>query len=321
MFRNETGHWGLDQGQATTPITPICAALLPLLLSLLPLPSFAASDYETSAPISDSYYEIREQIHSTPAQSPVSMSPVDLLSVGEAKEFDAELMKAKTAFFSLLDWDRHPGAAEAPHERYNRRRQFGTWKIDPHDGSCLDVRGQVLQRDSETRVATRESRNRCVVVSGRWVDPYSGQTYTSASEIDIDHMVPLKNAYDNGGWRWSAEKRCHYFNFVESKGHLLSVSQRENSAKGDSSPADYLPPLRSAQCGYLKNWLSIKLTWGLTLPAHEADAIREHIQQLGCDQNDFVIPKTDLEQVRRQLDHIPSMCDDSFQAADSIPSV
>ena len=45
------------------------------------------------------------------------------------------------------------------------------------------------------------------MVSGSWNDPYSGETITDASQLDIDHLVPLREAHESGGHVWGADKR------------------------------------------------------------------------------------------------------------------
>lgn len=49
----------------------------------------------------------------------------------------------------------------------------------------------VLKRDGENV----EVSDTCKVQSGTWVSPYDGVTVTSATKIDIDHFVPLENAW------------------------------------------------------------------------------------------------------------------------------
>lgn len=243
------------------------------------------------------YFSIREeQFESTASSQAVFSTPTEALGVAWT---NAPRVVAK--LFSLLDWVQHRGGIEVPSERYDRRQQFGTWRTNPDDNSCLDSRGLVLERDSLVRVATRQSSDRCVVVAGRWVDPYSGETETIPKNVDIDHLVPLKNAYDSGAWRWNKVQRCQYFNFTSSPIHLRALTQSQNSIKGDSSPAKYIPPLRSAQCEYLKNWLSVKLTWGLDMPADEAAAIHEHVKQAGCNEAEFKLKRAEFEEQRKAI--------------------
>lgn len=209
---------------------------------------------------------------------------------------------------SLLDWKQKLRPVPTPPQKYNRRLQFGTWRSVRSDGSCLNARGLVLMRDSSTPVSVRASAVGCSVENGTWHDPYTGETFSHGHEVAVDHTVPLKNAYDNGGWRWSEGKRCLFFNFQKNPYHLIAIGSRENSSKGDSSPAQYMPPLRNAQCGYLKNWLKIKLAWDLALPEDEASAIREHFGQAGCDASEFTISTDELQAQRAEINSSSTAC-------------
>lgn len=210
---------------------------------------------------------------------------------------------------SLLDWVKRSSELAKPPEKYNRRLQFGKWRGVAYDGSCLDSRGLVLQRDSKTRVVTRQSAVGCSVVAGEWVDPYSDNLFTTAEDIAIDHVVPLKNAYDTGAWKWTANKRCLYFNYQKNDIHLRAVSERENASKSDSSPAQYMPPLRRAQCKYLKDWLMIKIAWNLEIPSEEGDAIKENLRQAGCRDTDFQISEGQLIAERAEIEKSAISCD------------
>ena len=58
-------------------------------------------------------------------------------------------------------------------------------------GSC-NTREVVLARDGTNVVQDSSS---CAATSGTWKSPYDGATWTAASDVDIDHMVPLSNAW------------------------------------------------------------------------------------------------------------------------------
>lgn len=64
----------------------------------------------------------------------------------------------------------------------------------PHwiqQGNNCDTREVVLARDG-TNVVQSSS---CAATSGTWVSPYDGATWTASSDVDIDHVVPLSNAW------------------------------------------------------------------------------------------------------------------------------
>lgn len=194
----------------------------------------------------------------------------------QATEFDI-----KKKIISLLNWVEHRAPKEKPEEPYQRVKQFGRWIRNKQDG-CLNTRAKVLKDFSTVPVGFRLN-NPCSVDSGQWFDPYSGKTFTKASDLQVDHVIPLKDAYINGAWKWSKKQRCAFANFKASKTHLIPVSKFENMSKGDRTPANYLPANSSYVCQYLKNWLEIKLIWNLEMTAPEASAIDQAIADYNCD--------------------------------------
>jgi len=137
------------------------------------------------------------------------------------------------------------------------RRDWGRW-LDV-DGDCQDTRQEVLIRDSSIKVALDEDG--CRVVAGRWTDPYDGSETVDPSKIDVDHVVALRDAHDSGGWQWSYEEKRLFFNDMEN---LRATSQSTNRSKGARGPDEWLPPLESARCGYITQWLGIKGEYALT---------------------------------------------------------
>jgi hypothetical protein len=113
--------------------------------------------------------------------------------------------------------------------KYNRN-DYGGW-IDAN-GDCQRTRAEVLIEESTKPVTFRSSR-RCKVVSGFWSDPFSGRTFTDPSMLDIDHVVPLKEAHQSGAWKWIREKKRRYANDIADKNHLMAVYRSENRSKGD----------------------------------------------------------------------------------------
>lgn len=193
-----------------------------------------------------------------------------------------------------------------PDEAYNRKKQFGTWIRDRLDGTCMDTRGKVLVRDSQTTVSYRS--NGCTVDSGDWDDPYSGRQFKSAAEIQIDHFVPLKNAYMTGGFEWDSLKRCLYANYMGNEFHLLPVSSGENQRKSDSTPSKYMPSARAYACTYLKQWLEVKTIWTLRITPKEAKAIQMKIADNRCDETQFLIPTQFVTEQRRYMSEHADLC-------------
>lgn len=193
-------------------------------------------------------------------------------------------------------------------EKYNRKQHFGRWINDPADETCFNTRAQVLIRDSQSSVSFRHT-NKCIIDRGEWFDPYSENILDTAGQIDIDHMVPLKNAYESGAWKWHFKSRCLYANYMGLKEHLVPVSKSENRSKGDSSPADYLPSANAYICDYIKNWLTVKSIWNLKLSDREAKGIDYAIKEYNCDRNSFTLAKTFRAQQHQFINDNIDLCD------------
>jgi len=157
-----------------------------------------------------------------------------------------------------------PSGLDDP-EPYNRD-DWGRW-IDV-DGDCQDTRQEVLIAESKTAVKLNEKG--CRVLSGRWEDPYTGEVFTDPSDLDIDHMVPLKAAYDAGGVFWNEDRKKAYFNDLEQPEHLIAVSASANRSKGSKVPYEWMPSNEAYHCQYIKDWISIKDRWTLDISHREA---------------------------------------------------
>jgi hypothetical protein len=106
------------------------------------------------------------------------------------------------------------------------------------------------------------------------VSPYDGATWINATDVDIDHMVPLKNAHESGGWAWDTATRRAYANDLTDHDHLLAVTDNVNQSKGDRAPDEWKPPLVSDWCTYATDWIAIKVHWHLTATQAEYDALQ-----------------------------------------------
>ena len=159
----------------------------------------------------------------------------------------------------------------APSDTYDRS-QFGGWT--DADGDCQNTRHEVLIEESQTPVTFKTGRE-CLVTKGLWVDPYTGRSFTDPSMLDVDHVVPLKEAYQSGARSWSREKKRRYANSLRNKDHLIAVYRGANRSKGAKDPASWLPPNKDYHKTYIENWLAIKREWGLEMDAREARAIQK----------------------------------------------
>ncbi|PHH69010.1 hypothetical protein CDD80_7081 [Ophiocordyceps camponoti-rufipedis] len=109
-------------------------------------------------------------------------------------------------------------------------------------------------------------------VRGRWTSPYDGETVDDASEIDIDHLVPLKNAWISGASHWEASRRRTFANDLSSP-QLWAVTAHANRQKGDDSPDEWLPSVEGFRCVYAESWVRVKDKYGLTVTREEREAL------------------------------------------------
>ena len=147
---------------------------------------------------------------------------------------------------------------------YSRER-FPHWGDADEFGwnapSC-DVRDAALIRDGEgVKVG-----DGCDVESGEWFDPYTGRAYNDPAEIDIDHVVPLAEAWRSGASSWDGGRRERYANDPDV---LLSVEDNANQSKGDKGPEAWKPPRKAAWCAYATRWITIKAKYGLSVDERE----------------------------------------------------
>lgn len=145
------------------------------------------------------------------------------------------------------------------------REKFPHWVAI--SGEC-DTRETVLQRDGQdVRVDAS-----CRAVAGRWVSPYDGQAWTQASDVDIDHMIPLAESWRSGAARWPEAKRTEFANDL-TRPQLIAVTDHVNQAKGDQAPDQWKPPAVSYWCTYSINWIVVKHHYGLSITSTEKTAL------------------------------------------------
>ena len=168
-----------------------------------------------------------------------------------------------------------------------RRSDWDHWMDEDRD--CQDARQEVLIAESLEPV-TFESQDRCRVASGSWLDLYTGITTDSPGDLDVDHMVPLRNAHDSGGWEWDAERKAAYANDLNDPGHLIAVTSGANRSKGASGPESWRPPDQSYWCEYAADWSRIKSTWELTVTPAEWASLDEMLGT--CNMRPSVMTKT-----------------------------
>ena len=161
--------------------------------------------------------------------------------------------------------------AEASCPKYNRK-DYRHW-IDV-DRDCQNTRDEVLIQESNGQVSFKSLKG-CKVVSGRWFGSFTGKTFSDPKKMDIDHMVPLKDAHESGSYAWSKSKKRDYANDISHPDHLIAVASGANRSKGAKDPAEWLPPDKSYWREYARAWTGIKLRWGLTADRQEISVLRQ----------------------------------------------
>ncbi|MFE2148003.1 HNH endonuclease family protein [Streptomyces sp. NPDC059456] len=134
-------------------------------------------------------------------------------------------------------------------------------------GSC-NTRETVLKRDG-VGVTTDSS---CAAVSGSWYSEYDGATWTNAADLDIDHVVPLAEAWRSGAASWTTAKRQQFANDL-TRPQLIAVTDNVNQAKGDQDPGKWLPSRTAYRCTYARMWVDVKQYWGLSMDSGEKTAL------------------------------------------------
>jgi hypothetical protein len=140
-----------------------------------------------------------------------------------------------------------------------------------------DARDMVLIAESRTAVTIGAD---CALSGGSWRSLYDGVTTTDPGSFDIDHMVPLKEAWISGAFRWSAERRRAFANDLTATYALIAVSASSNRSKSDQDPASWLPTEIAYRCTYATDWIATKLRWKLAVDLDEYGILRRFAD--GC---------------------------------------
>ncbi|MFC4493073.1 HNH endonuclease family protein [Streptomyces ovatisporus] len=147
------------------------------------------------------------------------------------------------------------------------REKFPHWS---DQGEGCDTREAVLKRDG-TGVETGSD---CYPTSGTWKSPYDGGSWTDPSDVDIDHMVPLAEAWTSGASEWTDDEREKLANDMDIA-QLVAVTDNVNQSKSDRDPAEWMPPETGYHCTYARMWIWVKDTYKLTADSAEKSALTE----------------------------------------------
>lgn len=171
-----------------------------------------------------------------------------------------------------------PSVLDVPGHAYDRTLYDQGW--GDVDSDCRTTRQDVLVRDSNGPVEFADGES-CVVATGRWVDPYTGDEITRAEHATIDHVVPLAEAHRSGAWAWPQARRMAFANDLGDPATLAVVSQSSNSAKGSATPSAWMPEEANRRCAYAIAWVRVKTRWVLGVADVERVVLRDALA--ACD--------------------------------------
>ncbi|GGX05271.1 HNH endonuclease family protein [Streptomyces chryseus] len=156
---------------------------------------------------------------------------------------------------------------------YNAAK-FRHW-TDPDQDGC-DTRAEVIIAEATTPPAVD---GRCTITGGAWHSYYDKRDHSGAGALDVDHLVPLAEAWRSGASAWTAEERERFANDLGDPRVLAAVTASEKRLKGDRDPARWEPSDDSADCRYIAEWAAVKGRWKLSLDPAELAALRNMVAE------------------------------------------
>lgn len=185
-----------------------------------------------------------------------------LILVGAGPGAQAAVTYSAPLYTAIADL---PGATEV--RTGYARTLFKLW-VDA-DGDGCDTRKEVLIAETDDPLTVGTS---CALTGGRWFSYYDRVSWTDQGRIDIDHMVPLAEAWDSGARTWTAAQRESYANDLGDSRPLVGVTDSVNQSKSDQDPAEWMPQFDT--CRYLREWVAVKVRWRLTVDPAERSALQ-----------------------------------------------
>ena len=198
---------------------------------------------------------------------PISPSPIGLATKAPALTTAPDSKQQSGELLLMLKISEIP--ADLP--KYDRD-DWKHWTDDDKD--CQNTRHEVLIQESLNQV-TFKTDKQCQVSAGEWLDPYTVTVVRDATKLDVDHMVPLKNAHDSGAWGWDKNKKAAFANEMDHAPHLIAVTASANRSKGAAGPEKWKPVDHSYWCEYGTSWLEIKVRWDLSATNAEWKALQD----------------------------------------------
>jgi len=210
-----------------------------------------------------------------------SLSPLLLLGVFPALAFGSPATHTQSVASGPLLAELVV-AEESFSSSYNRSA-FKHW-TDADSNGC-DTRREVLASESKNKTTCR------TLAGGSWVSVYDNAKTTNSSSFDVDHMVPLKEAWESGAYAWDSNTRASFANDLNYPHSLIAVSAKSNRSKSDRDPNNWMPPASSFQCQYVGRWIAVKYRWSLTVDPAEKNYLTGKVASCGSAANVIAPPK------------------------------
>ena len=160
-----------------------------------------------------------------------------------------------------------------------KRDLFAVWMDADHDG--CDTRDEVLLTESLLEQSSETPG--CVPNTGLWFSEYDNEQIEDASQLDVDHLVSLKEAWDSGASAWTPARRIAYANDLTDQRTLIAVSSTSNRSKGDRDPSNWLPD-EDSMCEYVAGWIAVKARWSLSMDQSEHGRLKNILKDRCIDQ-------------------------------------
>lgn len=190
-------------------------------------------------------------------------------STAQDEDVDADALAGASSDLDALT------IAELDHGDDYDRDLFGQRWADIDRNGC-DQRNDAL-RAGAVDVTTKPGTHGCVVLEATIQDPYTGTTIDfvkGENTVDIDHVVPLSRAWQQGASSWPEERREE---FANTSGNLLAVDASANRSKGDRGPEEWMPD--AGRCGYVIQWIDVKTEFELSVSAEEKSALEDELDE------------------------------------------
>ena len=154
-----------------------------------------------------------------------------------------------------------------------KRSAFRHW-IDADSNRC-DTRREVLASESIKPTTCR------TLAGGSWVSQFDNAKTTNSSSFDVDHMVPLKEAWESGAYAWDSATRTSFANDLTYEHSLIAVSAKSNRSKSDRDPNNWMAPATAFQCQYVGRWIAVKYRWSLSVDTAEKSYLSDKVASCG----------------------------------------